>query len=89
MENDQTSLYHTAKGLMTLQALYGTIPQIYGKGECARVGKAERIEQQSILLRVDWYLLSVFFCLLLACCQHDAEDEKGVCRYSESDPARV
>lgn len=22
---------------MTLQALYGTIPQIYGKGECARV----------------------------------------------------
>ncbi|KAK1892700.1 Vacuolar protein sorting-associated protein 33A [Dissostichus eleginoides] len=36
LENDQTSLYHTAKGLMTLQALYGTIPQIYGKGECAR-----------------------------------------------------
>lgn len=22
---------------MTLQALYGTIPQIFGKGECARV----------------------------------------------------
>lgn len=37
LENDQTSLYHTAKGLMTLQALYGTIPQIYGKGDCARV----------------------------------------------------
>lgn len=37
LENDQTSLYHTAKGLMTLQALYGTIPHIYGKGECARV----------------------------------------------------
>ncbi|XP_060927233.1 vacuolar protein sorting-associated protein 33A [Limanda limanda] len=36
LENDQTSLYHTAKGLMTLQALYGTIPQIYGKGDCAR-----------------------------------------------------
>ncbi|KAG2470494.1 VP33A protein, partial [Polypterus senegalus] len=36
LENDQTSLYHAAKGLMTLQALYGTIPQIYGKGECAR-----------------------------------------------------
>uniref|UniRef100_A0A8C8X8U6 Vacuolar protein sorting-associated protein 33A n=1 Tax=Panthera leo TaxID=9689 RepID=A0A8C8X8U6_PANLE len=33
---DQTSLYHAAKGLMTLQALYGTIPQIFGKGECAR-----------------------------------------------------
>ncbi|XP_068937737.1 vacuolar protein sorting-associated protein 33A isoform X1 [Petaurus breviceps papuanus] len=36
LENDQTSLYHAAKGLMTLQALYGTIPQIFGKGECAR-----------------------------------------------------
>uniref|UniRef100_A0A8C4YZF6 Vacuolar protein sorting-associated protein 33A n=1 Tax=Gadus morhua TaxID=8049 RepID=A0A8C4YZF6_GADMO len=36
LENDQTTLYHTAKGLMTLQALYGTIPQIYGKGDCAR-----------------------------------------------------
>uniref|UniRef100_A0A4W3HUW4 Vacuolar protein sorting-associated protein 33A n=1 Tax=Callorhinchus milii TaxID=7868 RepID=A0A4W3HUW4_CALMI len=36
LENDQTVLFHVAKGLMTLQALYGTIPQIFGKGECAR-----------------------------------------------------
>uniref|UniRef100_A0A8C5LQK2 VPS33A core subunit of CORVET and HOPS complexes n=1 Tax=Leptobrachium leishanense TaxID=445787 RepID=A0A8C5LQK2_9ANUR len=36
LENDQTTLYHAAKGLITLQALYGTIPQIFGKGECAR-----------------------------------------------------
>lgn len=36
LEGDQTSLYHAAKGLMTLHALYGTIPQIFGKGECAR-----------------------------------------------------
>uniref|UniRef100_A0A452IPN0 VPS33A core subunit of CORVET and HOPS complexes n=1 Tax=Gopherus agassizii TaxID=38772 RepID=A0A452IPN0_9SAUR len=36
LENDQTSLYQAAKGLMTLQALYGTIPQIFGKGDCAR-----------------------------------------------------
>ncbi|XP_055963142.1 vacuolar protein sorting-associated protein 33A [Sorex fumeus] len=36
LDSDQTSLYHAAKGLMTLQALYGTIPQIFGKGECAR-----------------------------------------------------
>ncbi|XP_042193601.1 vacuolar protein sorting-associated protein 33A [Callorhinchus milii] len=35
LENDQTVLFHVAKGLMTLQALYGTIPQIFGKGECA------------------------------------------------------
>ncbi|KAG8146035.1 hypothetical protein E2320_012455 [Naja naja] len=33
LENDQTSLYHAAKGLMTLQALYGTIPLVFGKGE--------------------------------------------------------
>ncbi|XP_067911138.1 vacuolar protein sorting-associated protein 33A isoform X1 [Heterodontus francisci] len=37
LENDQTVLFHVAKGLMTLQALYGTIPQIFGKGECARL----------------------------------------------------
>ncbi|XP_039660453.1 vacuolar protein sorting-associated protein 33A [Perca fluviatilis] len=36
LENDQTSLYHTAKGLMTLQALYGTIPQIYGKASACQ-----------------------------------------------------
>ncbi|XP_069475703.1 vacuolar protein sorting-associated protein 33A [Ambystoma mexicanum] len=36
LENDQTCLYQAAKGLMMLQALYGTIPQIFGKGECAR-----------------------------------------------------
>ncbi|ERE75987.1 vacuolar protein sorting-associated protein 33A-like protein [Cricetulus griseus] len=36
LDGDQTSLYHAAKGLMTLQALYGTIPHIFGKGECAR-----------------------------------------------------
>lgn len=43
LDGDQTSLYHAAKGLMTLQALYGTIPQIFGKGECARVS-ARRAE---------------------------------------------
>ncbi|GCB61298.1 hypothetical protein scyTo_0007028, partial [Scyliorhinus torazame] len=37
LENDQTVLFHVAKGLMTLQTLYGTIPQIFGKGECARL----------------------------------------------------
>nr|XP_030716065.1 vacuolar protein sorting-associated protein 33A isoform X3 [Globicephala melas] len=43
LESDQTSLYHAAKGLMTLQALYGTIPQIFGKGECARVRNGRRV----------------------------------------------
>uniref|UniRef100_A0A2K5Z3R3 Vacuolar protein sorting-associated protein 33A n=1 Tax=Mandrillus leucophaeus TaxID=9568 RepID=A0A2K5Z3R3_MANLE len=38
LEGNQTSLYHTAKGLMTLHALYGTIPQIFGKGECTQQG---------------------------------------------------
>ena len=37
LDNDYTSLYHVAKGLMVLQALYGIIPNIYGKGHCAKV----------------------------------------------------
>ena len=37
LENDWTSMFHTAKSLMTLQALYGIIPNIYGKGQCAKV----------------------------------------------------
>ncbi|XP_061405425.1 vacuolar protein sorting-associated protein 33A isoform X1 [Lethenteron reissneri] len=36
LENDFTSLFHVAKGLMTMQSLYGTIPNISGKGEWAR-----------------------------------------------------
>lgn len=34
-------------------------------------------------------LTEEMLCLFSACCQHDAEDEEGVCRQSESDPARV
>ena len=32
MDGDTSSLYYTARGLMQLQSLYGTIPQIKGKG---------------------------------------------------------
>ena len=37
MEKDETSLFDIAKSLMTIQALYGIIPNIYGKGHCAKV----------------------------------------------------
>ena len=37
LENDQTSMFHVAKSLMSVQALYGIIPNIYGKGDCAKV----------------------------------------------------
>ena len=37
LETEYTSLFHAAKALMTLQALYGVIPNIYGKGQCAKV----------------------------------------------------
>ena len=37
MYNDPSSLFYAAKGLMTLQSLYGIIPNIYGKGDCAKV----------------------------------------------------
>ncbi|XP_059169291.1 vacuolar protein sorting-associated protein 33A-like isoform X2 [Physella acuta] len=36
LENDFTSMFFAAQSLMTLQALYGTIPYIYGKGDCAK-----------------------------------------------------
>ena len=37
LENDFTSMYYAAQSLMTLQALYGTIQYIHGKGDCAKV----------------------------------------------------
>ncbi|CAI9744345.1 sorting-associated 33A-like isoform X2 [Octopus vulgaris] len=36
LENDYTSLFYAARSLMTLQGLYGIIPNIYGKGDCAK-----------------------------------------------------
>ena len=32
LDGDTSSLYYTARGLMQLQSLYGTIPQVKGKG---------------------------------------------------------
>ncbi|XP_035234293.1 vacuolar protein sorting-associated protein 33A-like, partial [Stegodyphus dumicola] len=31
-----TSMHHVAKALMTIQAVYGIIPNVYGKGKCAK-----------------------------------------------------
>ncbi|KAG1714266.1 Vacuolar protein sorting-associated protein 33A [Nymphon striatum] len=36
LEGDMTTMFHAAKSLMTLQALYGVIPNIYGKGKQAK-----------------------------------------------------
>ncbi|XP_066290958.1 vacuolar protein sorting-associated protein 33A-like [Branchiostoma lanceolatum] len=36
LEDDMTSMYYAAKSLMSVQALYGIIPTICGKGDCAR-----------------------------------------------------
>lgn len=67
LENDQTSLYHTAKGLINLQALYGTIPQIYGKGECARVSVKWVEPFGDGGLAVAALVASVLLCLSSAC----------------------
>lgn len=89
LENDQTSLYHTAKGLMTLQALYGTIPQIYGKGDCARVSVLlNHFVLQLLIQGVDLFEKAII-CLCSACGQHDAKNEEGVCWESESDLACI
>ncbi|KAK3539155.1 hypothetical protein QTP86_026972 [Hemibagrus guttatus] len=65
LENDQTSLYHTAKGLMTLQALYGTIPQIFGKGECARHVANMMLRMKREFAGTQNQILPVFDTLLL------------------------
>ncbi|KAG9330157.1 hypothetical protein JZ751_027059 [Albula glossodonta] len=65
LENDQTSLYHTAKGLMTLQALYGTIPQIFGKGECARHVANMMLRMKREFAGSQTQILPVFDTLLL------------------------
>ncbi|XP_072163867.1 vacuolar protein sorting-associated protein 33A-like [Diadema setosum] len=36
LQGDPTALFHVAKSLMKVQALYGIIPHVYGKGEAAR-----------------------------------------------------
>ncbi|XP_072028942.1 vacuolar protein sorting-associated protein 33A-like [Amphiura filiformis] len=36
LRNDKTSMFYAAKALMKIQALYGVIPNIYGKGHCAK-----------------------------------------------------
>eukprot|EP01137_Pigoraptor_chileana_P014765 Opistho-2@69810 len=36
LDGDRTSLFYVARALMKLQAMYGTIPQIFGKGSCAK-----------------------------------------------------
>ncbi|XP_016084729.1 vacuolar protein sorting-associated protein 33A [Sinocyclocheilus grahami] len=65
LENDQTSLYHAAKGLMTLQALYGTIPQIFGKGECARHVANMMLRMKREFAGSNTQILPVFDTLLL------------------------
>uniref|UniRef100_A0A671L3A7 Vacuolar protein sorting-associated protein 33A-like n=1 Tax=Sinocyclocheilus anshuiensis TaxID=1608454 RepID=A0A671L3A7_9TELE len=65
LENDQTSLYHAAKGLMNLQALYGTIPQIFGKGECARHVANMMLRMKREFAGSQTQILPVFDTLLL------------------------
>lgn len=36
-EGDQTSVSFVARSIVTLQQLYGTIPTMYGLGDCAKV----------------------------------------------------
>ncbi|XP_041347888.1 vacuolar protein sorting-associated protein 33A-like [Gigantopelta aegis] len=36
LENDFTSMFYAAQSLMTIQSLYGVIPYIFGKGDCAK-----------------------------------------------------
>ncbi|CAG0915452.1 unnamed protein product [Notodromas monacha] len=63
LENDTTSLFHAARGLMSLQRIFGPISKVYGKGLCARqlwdlVSKMKREEvgSESVRVKTDaWY----------------------------------
>ena len=37
LDRDYTSLFHSAKAIMTLQTLYGIIPNVYGLGKSAKI----------------------------------------------------
>ena len=37
LDNDFTSMFHAAKALMTIQALFGVIPNVYGLGKAAKL----------------------------------------------------
>ena len=37
LDKDYTSLFHSAKAIMTLQTLYGIIPNVYGLGKSAKI----------------------------------------------------
>jgi len=37
LEGDRTSLFYVARSLMKLQTIFGVIPRIQGKGQCARL----------------------------------------------------
>lgn len=37
VENVMTNMLNVARALVTMQFLYGVIPNVYGKGKCAKV----------------------------------------------------
>jgi len=49
--NDTTYLFHIAKSLMTLQTLYGIIPNIYGKGKCSKIVGEQMLRMRKELLQ--------------------------------------
>lgn len=67
MDNDFTSLFFVAQSLMTLQALYGTIPYVYGKGDCAKVTNnfILQICHFTKMSSMFYDILCLYFCTLL------------------------
>ena len=43
LEGDRTSLYYVARGLVSLQNIFGVIPTIQVKGSCAQVCSYARL----------------------------------------------
>lgn len=65
LESNRRSLHHTAKGLMTLQALDRTISQIFGKGQCPLASDQYDARYEERVYRKPKFNISCFYNLLL------------------------
>ncbi|XP_028415170.1 vacuolar protein sorting-associated protein 33A-like [Dendronephthya gigantea] len=65
LEKDASVLYHVTNSLMKIQALYGIIPKIYGKGELAKGTVDMMLRKRGEVLNSKYQISSQIDCLLL------------------------
>ncbi|CAB4017268.1 Vacuolar sorting-associated 33A, partial [Paramuricea clavata] len=65
LENDSSVIYHVTNSLMRMQALYGVIPKIYGKGELAKRAVDMMLRKRREVLDSENQISPQIDCLLL------------------------